>query len=65
MYARALDLSFSTGQNQFFSAGQNGPMESDLRYEIIYTQRFTSNYSRVNLKLNVHLMFYIVFKRRE
>ena len=30
MYARALDLSMSTGQNQFFSAEQNTQMESDL-----------------------------------
>ena len=31
MHARALDLPFKTGQNQFFWAGQNGQMDSDLR----------------------------------
>ena len=30
MYARALDLYIITGLNQFFSAGQTRPMESDL-----------------------------------
>ena len=38
MYARALDLYIITGQNQFFSAGQTRPMESDLSiFKIIVT----------------------------
>ena len=31
MYARALDFSTEAGQNQLFSAGQNGQLESDLK----------------------------------
>ena len=32
IYARALDLSVSTGLNQFFSAGQNGQMEGNVSF---------------------------------